>query len=118
MFNSIPTADFSAFSAPVQKLVELNTAVITKAVEAQKAAVQSQAAQFQARVQAAMNIKDAAGFSAFITEQTELAKSSVTELTENSTVATAQIQAYFAEVQALLSETQDAVKTASATQAA
>ncbi|MFT6913882.1 MAG: hypothetical protein ACJAWL_000168 [Motiliproteus sp.] len=106
MFKTIPAVDLSAFSAPVQKLVELNTAVITKAVEAQKAGLESQTAQFQARVQAAMNIKDAAGFSEFITEQTELAKSSVTELTENSKVATEQVQAYFAEVQALLSETQ------------
>jgi len=121
MFNSIPAVDFSAFSAfpaPVQKLAALNTAVFTKAVEAQKAAVESQTALFQARAKAAMSIKDAAGLSAFINEQSELAKSSVAEMTANSKVAAEEIKAYFAEVQALLSQTQEVAVKKTATKKA
>ena len=109
MFNTIPAVDFTAFPAPVQKLIDLNTAVVTKAVEAQKAAAQSQVTLFQARAKAAMEIKDVAGLTAFVTEQTEIAKTSFAELTESSKAAAEEIKAYFVEVQALLSQTQDVV---------
>ena len=56
MFKNIPAADFSAFGAPVQKLIELNTATFTKAFEAQKAAIEKQIAQAQADFQAFSSI--------------------------------------------------------------
>ena len=109
MLNTMPTTDFAAIFAPVQKIVDLNTAVVTKAFEAQKAAAKSQAELFQARAKCAMEIKDVEGLTAFVTEQSEIAKSSLAELTETSKTAAEEVKAYFAEVQALISETQ--VKT-------
>jgi len=112
MFKTTPALDFAAFSAPVQKLVDLNTTVFTKAFEAQKATAQSQASLFQARAKAAMEIKDVAGFTAFVTEQTEIAKTSFADLTASSKTAAEEVKAYFADVQALLNQTKDAAVTA------
>ncbi len=88
MFNNIPAVDFSAFAAPIQKIVDLNTAAITKAFEAQQAAAKDLLSLSQARAKAAMEIKDVDGFTAFVTEQSEIAKSSFQELTESTQVAT------------------------------
>ena len=87
MFNNIPATDFSAFSAPIQKIVDLNTAIFTKVFEAQQAAAKKQMSLSQARAKAAMEIKDVEGFTAFVTEQSEIAKSSMQELTESTQVA-------------------------------
>ena len=118
MLNTIPATDFSAFFAPVQKIIDLNTTVVTKAFEAQKAAAQSQAALFQARAKAAMQIKDVEGLTAFVTEQSEIAKTSLAELTETSKIAAEEVKAYFAEVQALMSETQAKAKDVAVKKAA
>ena len=112
MFNNIPAVDFSAFAAPIQKIIDLNTAAITKAFEAQQAAAKDLLSLSQARAKAALEIKDVDGFTAFVTEQSEIAKSSFQELTESTQVATEDAKAYFAEVQAILTESQEVVAKA------
>ncbi|MEH6578120.1 MAG: hypothetical protein V7731_13675 [Amphritea sp.] len=112
MFNNIPAVDFSAFAAPIQKIIDLNTAVITKTFEAQQAAAKDLLSLSQARTKAALEIKDVDDFTAFVTEQSEIAKSSFQELTESTQVATEDAKAYFAEVQAILTESQEVVAKA------
>ncbi len=109
MFNNIKTADFSAFGAPVQKLIELNTATMTKAFELQQAAAKKQMAQSQASLKAALEIKDAKGLTSFVTEQSEIAKTTLEALKANTQVSVEASKAYFAEVQAILAETKDTV---------
>jgi predicted KAP-like P-loop ATPase len=119
MFNNLPTADFSAFGAPVQKLIELNTATMTKAFALQKAAVEKQMAQSQASLKAAMGIKDAEGLKSFVTEQSEIAKTNFEALKTEAQVSVESSKTYFAEVQAILAESKDVVvKAAAASKAA
>ncbi|OMH26630.1 phasin family protein [Motiliproteus sp. MSK22-1] len=112
MFNNISATDFSSFAAPIQKIVDLNTATLTKVFEAQQAAAKKQMSLSQARAKAAMEIKDVEGFTAFITEQSEIAKSSMQDLTESTQTAAKDAKAYFAEVQAILTESQEVVAKA------
>lgn len=109
MFNNIPAADFSAFTAPVQKIIDLNTATATKAFELQKAAAEKQIAQSQAAFKAALEIKDPEGFNAFVAEQSELAKANLEAMKAESQAAVESAKAYFTEVQAILNETKDLV---------
>ena len=109
MFKNLPTADFSAFGAPVQKLIELNTATMTKAFEAQKAAIEKQIAQSQADFKAVSEIKDPKELTSFVTAKSEAAKASLATLKTEAEVATENAKAYFAEVQAILTEGKDTV---------
>ena len=118
MLNTIQAADFSAFGAPVQKLIELNTAAMTKAFELQQAAAQKQVAQSQASLKAAMGIKDAEGLTSFVTEQSEIAKTSLEALKTEAEVATESAKAYFSEVQAILAESKDVIVKAATVEAA
>ncbi len=118
MFNNLPTADFSAFTAPVQKLIELNTATMTKAFELQKAAIEKQIAQSQADFKAVLEIKDVEALTSFVTVKSEAAKASLATLKAESEVATESAKAYFAEVQAILTEGKDAVVQAATPKAA
>ncbi|OEY65096.1 hypothetical protein [Marinobacter sp. X15-166B] len=104
MFNTIPTVDFSAFGTPVQKLIELNTATFTKALEAQQAAVEKQTAQVQADFKAFTEIKDVEGLTSFVTAKTEDAKANFEALKSEAETLAQNTQAYFAEVQAILTE--------------
>ena len=112
MFNNLPTADFSAFGAPVQKLIELNTATITKAFEAQKAAIEKQIAQSQADFKAVSEIKDPKALTSFVTAKSEEAKKSLETLKADAQVAAESTKAYFAEVQAILAESKDVLVNA------
>ncbi|MFT6915547.1 MAG: hypothetical protein ACJAWL_001856 [Motiliproteus sp.] len=105
MFNNLPTADFSAFGAPVQKLIELNTATMKKAFELQKAAIEKQIAQSQADFKAVSEIKDPTALTSFVTAKTEAAKADLETLKADAQAATESTKTYFAEVQAILSET-------------
>ncbi len=109
MFNNIQAADFSAFGAPVQKLIDLNTATVSKAFELQQAAAEKQIAQSQASFKAALEIKDVEGFTAFVTEQSEIAKANLETLQGDVQAAAESTKAYFAEVQAILTEGQNTV---------
>lgn len=113
MFNNIQATDFSAFGAPVQKMIELNKATLTKAFELQQAAAKKQIAQSQASFKAALEIKDAKGLTSFVTAQSEIAKSNLETLKTDVQVAAESTKAYFVEVQTILTESKDvAVKAA------
>ncbi|MEH6824361.1 MAG: phasin family protein, partial [Motiliproteus sp.] len=94
MFKNIQAADFSAFGAPVQKLIELNTATMTKAFEFQQAAAKKQMAQSQASLKAALEIKDAKGLTSFVTEQSEIAKTTLEALKADTQVSVEASKAY------------------------
>ncbi len=104
MLKNIQTPDFSAFGAPVQKLIELNTATLTKAFEAQQAAAEKQIAQSQASLKAAMEIKDPEGLTSYLTEQSEIAKANLEALQAEAQANVEKSKAYFAEVQSILTE--------------
>ncbi|BBB27234.1 hypothetical protein [Amphritea japonica] len=104
MFNNIPAADFSAFGAPVQKLIELNTATFTKALELQKAAAEKQIAQAQADFQALSAIKDVEALTSFVSLKSEEAKANLEALKAEAQASAESTKAYFAEVQAILTE--------------
>ncbi len=119
MFNNIPAFDLNAFTATIEKIVALNTATITKAAETQQAAARSLLTLSQERAKAALEIKDPEGYITFVTEQAEIARSTIEELLKNSQAATRDAEAYFAEIQAILSESQEAAaKAASASKSA
>ena len=105
MLNNIPNADFSAFSAPVQKLIELNTATFTKAFELQKATAEKQIAQTQADFKALSAIKDVTALTSFLTAKSEEAKANLEALKAEAEVSVEKSKAYFAEVQAILTTT-------------
>ena len=105
MLNNLPNADFSAFGAPVQKLVELNTATFTKAFELQKATAEKQVAQAQADFKALSEIKDVTALTAFLTAKSEEAKANFETLKTEAQASVENSQAYFAEVQAILTTT-------------
>ncbi|ANG62236.1 hypothetical protein A8C75_06850 [Marinobacterium aestuarii] len=107
MFKNLPTADFSAFGAPVQKLIELNTATMTKAFELQKAAIEKQIAQSQADFKAVSEIKNPEALTSFVTAKSEEAKKNLETLKADAQVAAESTKAYFTEVQAILTESKD-----------
>ena len=109
MFKNLPTADFSAFAAPVQKIIDLNTATLTKAFELQQTAAKKQIAQSQASFKAALSIKDSKGLTSFVTEQSEVAKASLEALKSDALFAATNTKSYFSEVQAILAESKNAV---------
>lgn len=114
MFNTIPTVDFSSYVISTQKIIDLNTAAITKALETQQIAAKNLLSLSQARAKAAMEIKDIDDFSAFVTEQSEIVKSSIEEVTDSTQVAAEDAKTYFEEIQAILVENQEiAAKSAS-----
>ncbi len=112
MLNNIPTVDFSAFTAPMQKLVELNVAKFESAVAAQQDAAKALVELTETRAKAAAEIKDVDGFVSFFKEQAELAQENATKLAEDSKTAVQEAQAYGEEVQKILTESTDAVKDA------
>ena len=99
MFNNIPAFDFSAFGAPVQNIVDLNTATLTKVFEAQQAASKSLMDLSQARAKAALEIKDINGLVTFVKEQGDLTKASILELSDNTLLAVKNTEAYLADIQ-------------------
>ncbi|MEH6472738.1 MAG: hypothetical protein V7752_15955 [Halopseudomonas sp.] len=102
MLNNIQAPDFSAFGAPVQKLIELNTATMTKAFELLKAAFEKQIAQSQADFKAVSEIKDPKALTSFVTAKSEEAKKNLETLKSEAQVAVESSKTYFAEVQAIL----------------
>ena len=102
MLNNLPNADFSAFGAPVQKLIELNTATFTKAFELQKATAEKQVAQAQADFAALAAIKDVEALTSFLTVKSEEAKANLETLKTDAQASVENSKAYFAEVQAIL----------------
>lgn len=117
MFKTLPMTDFSAFVAPVQKLIELNTATFTKAFELQKAAIEKQIAQAQADFQTFSSIKDVEAFTAFVTAKSEEAKSNIEALQAEAQEAAESSKAYFAEVQSILTAGKESVAAAPAPKA-
>jgi hypothetical protein len=108
MLNTFEAADFSAFGAPVQKLIELNTATMNKAFDLQKAAIEKQMAQSHADFKALMEIKDVEALTSFVTAKSEAAKANLETLKAESEAAVESAKAYFAEVQAILTESKAA----------
>ncbi|MFT6916309.1 MAG: hypothetical protein ACJAWL_002643 [Motiliproteus sp.] len=117
MFKTLPTTDFSAFGAPVQKLIELNTATMKKAFELQKSAFEKQIAQSQADFKAVSEIKDAEALTSYVTVKSEEAKASLETLKTDAQVAAESAKAYFAEVQAIMTEGTEAVTKAATSKA-
>lgn len=109
---AIPTADFSAFGAPIQKLIELNTATFTKAFELQKEVAEKQIAQAQADFKALTEIKNVETLTSFVTAKTEEAKANLEALQSEAQASVENTQAYFAEVQAILTDSQAAIASA------
>lgn len=106
--------DFSVYGTTVQKLIELNTATMTKAFKLQQAAFEKQIAQSQADFKAASEIKDAQDLTAFITAQAEAVKKNMETLQADAQQAVESSKAYFDELQAILTEGTDAVVKAAA----
>ena len=109
MFTNIPAVDFSLFTAPVQKIVDLNIATISKAVEEQQAATMSLISASKERASIAFGIKDVEGLVAFSKEQAEIAKASADDLAEKSQASAKNAEAYFKAVQVIVTESSKAI---------
>ncbi len=107
MSKKIPDIDVSAFGAPVQKLIELNTATLTKAFEAQKAAAEKQIAQAQADFKALTEIKDVDALTTFVAAKSEEAKTNLEALKTQAQVSAEHVQDYYAQIQAILTESME-----------
>jgi len=104
MLKDFPVADFSVFSAPIEKLVALNVSKFEAAVEAQTAAAQELIALAEARTKALAEVKDFDGFSSFLKAQSELAQENVKKSIEDSKTALEEAKAYGEEVQKIMTE--------------
>lgn len=104
--------DLTALSNPMQKLIDLNVAKIESAVEAQQAAAKNLVELTEARAKAASEIKDYDGFVSFMKDQAELAQSNVEKLSADSQAAVEEARAYGEEVQKIMQESVETVKSA------
>lgn len=112
MLKELPVVDFTAAFESVQKLADLNVAKIEAAVETQKAATKSLVELTEARIKAATEIKDYDGYVAFMTEQAELAQSSIEKLVEDAKTAGEEAKVYAEEVKTILTSISEAPKPA------
>ncbi|MBV1912650.1 MAG: phasin family protein [Cycloclasticus sp.] len=76
--------DFNAFAAPITKLIELNKAQFEKMAAAQQEAAKNYAQLTEARIKAAVTIKDADALNTFVKEQVELAQSGLEKIVADS----------------------------------
>lgn len=104
MLKDFPVADFSVFSAPIEKLIALNTAKFEAAVATQTAAAQELVALTEARAKALSEVKDFDGYSTFLKAQGELAQTSLTKSISDSQSAVEEAKAYGEEVQKIMTE--------------
>lgn len=104
MSNEIPYTKLSKLYEPVQKLIDLNLEKFQSAVTAQSQATKEFIEQADARILAASEIKDFDALAAFIKEQTEIARTSMEKMIEESKTATDQVVAYGNEVQKILND--------------
>ncbi len=112
MLKNFPVADFSVFSAPIEKLVALNVSKFEAAVEAQTAAAQELVALTESRTKALSEVKDFDGYANFLKAQGELAQSSMTKTINDSKVAVEEAKAYSEEVQKIMTESLDVASKA------
>ena len=104
MLKDFPVADFSVFTAPIEKLVALNTAKFEAAVATQTAAAKELVALAESRTKALSEVKDFDGYSAFLKAQGELAQSSINKSITDSQAAVEEAKAYGEEVQKIMTE--------------
>lgn len=94
--------DFESFVAPAVKLAELNKATMEKMVAAQQAAAKEAVQLTEARINAALQIKDVNGLTAFMEDQVALLKSGSEKAVADSKSLIEDIKAYGEEVMKLL----------------
>ena len=111
MIKNFQGADFSSFSASIEKLVALNTAKFEAAVQTQTAAAQDLVELTQSRVKALTEVKDFEGLNAFYQEQNELAQKAVAKAIEDSKAAVEEAQSYGEEVKKIVTQS---IETATA----
>jgi len=104
MLKDFPVVDFSVFSAPIEKLIALNTAKFEAAVATQTAAANELVALTEARTKALSEVKDFDDYSAFLKAQGELAQTSITKSISDSQAAVEEAKAYGEEVQKIMTE--------------
>ncbi len=104
MLKDFPVADFSVFSAPIEKLIALNTAQFEAAVATQTAAAKELVAVTESRAKALSEVKDFDGYSAFLKTQGELAQVSMNKSISDSQSAVEEAKAYGEEVQKIMTE--------------
>jgi phasin family protein len=111
MIKDFQGADFSSFTASIEKLVALNTAKFEAAVQTQTAAAQDLVELTQSRVKALTEVKDFDGLNAFYQEQNELAQKAVAKAVADSKTAVEEAQSYGEEVKKIVTQS---VETATA----
>ncbi|ORU93649.1 MAG: hypothetical protein A6F70_06180 [Cycloclasticus sp. symbiont of Bathymodiolus heckerae] len=96
--------DFSAFSAPITKLIELNKAQFEKMAAAQQEAAKNYAQLTEERIKAVSGIKDPEALNAFAKEQVELAQTGLEKVVADSKSLFEDAKAYNEQVLELVKE--------------
>jgi len=101
--------NFNAFLAPITKLIELNKTQFEKMAAAQQEAAKNYAELTEARIKAAVNIKDAEALNAFAKEQVELAQSGLEKVVADSKALFEDTKAYNEQVLNIVKESTSAL---------
>lgn len=109
MFKDFSSFDFSIFTTPALKVIELNTAILGKVLDDQQTAAKSLLALSEERIKAALAIKDYDSLLAFFNEQSEIAKTSAEELTGKSQSLAKEAEEYLSKLQVIVTDSQEAV---------
>ncbi len=110
MFNEFQNLNNSLFSVPVQKIIDLNIATFNAVVKTQQAESESLLSLAEERSKAALKINDLDDFIAFMKEQGEITQTNAQKFIDGNNVAVKDAQVYISEVQAIMSDSQAAVK--------
>ncbi|MCP4125956.1 MAG: hypothetical protein GY753_02700 [Gammaproteobacteria bacterium] len=110
MFKEFQSLNNSLFSVPVQKIIDLNIATFNAVVKTQQAESESLLSLAEERSKAALKINDLDDFIAFMKEQGEITQTNAQKFIDGNNVAVKDAQVYISEVQAIMSDSQAAVK--------
>lgn len=109
MIKEFPMTEMSVFTAPIEKMMSLNVAKFEAAVEKQTAAAKELAELAEARTKAFTEIKDFDGFSAFMKDQSTLAKDYMSKAVTESKETMDEAKAYGEEVKKIYTDYMDSV---------
>lgn len=112
MIKDFTNTDFTAFTAPMEKLISLNVSKFETAVEKQTAAAKELVELTEARTKAMAEIRDYDGMTKFLNDQNKLVQSSIAKAIEDSKNAIEEAKAYGEEVKKIFTESFETLTSA------
>ncbi len=114
MIKEFPMTDMSVFTAPFEKMMSLNVAKFEEAIEKQTAVAKELAELTEARTKAFTEIKDPEGLTAFMKDQSALAKDYLSKSVSDSKAAVEEAKSYGEELKKIYTDYMESVFPAAA----